>query len=214
MHPAGVVGGVAESLHAIGGELRFLSRGDVAHPQVVVADERRALAIGRRQIGRRRAAPRRGHARCFAIAHRGAAAPSLWIAGEAFVAHAHENRPVGRVLERVEGQTVRIVLRTGGCRESSGEAGLVEGARSRSARGIDGDELEAGGRCDAIPEAIVRPPGGTHASAVDERHGVRRELPFRARIVSGGDGALLGCRGATQECDRCRRGDRSICGGR
>ena len=34
LRPAGVVGGVAEVLDAVGGELRLLAGGDVAHPQV------------------------------------------------------------------------------------------------------------------------------------------------------------------------------------
>src|SRR5687768_9403635 len=46
-HPTGVVGGVAEILHAIGGELPLLAGRDVPHPEVPVADERRALAVGR-----------------------------------------------------------------------------------------------------------------------------------------------------------------------
>src|SRR5690606_14066441 len=45
--PAGVVGGVAEVLDAVGGELRLLARLDVPHPEVVVTDERGALPVGR-----------------------------------------------------------------------------------------------------------------------------------------------------------------------
>ena len=49
--PSGIVGGVAEVLHAIGGERRFPARRDIAHPQVPVADEHRFRAVGRRRVG-------------------------------------------------------------------------------------------------------------------------------------------------------------------
>src|SRR5207244_12926849 len=42
-----VVGGVAEVLDPVGGELRLLVVG-VAHPEVEVADERGVMAVGRR----------------------------------------------------------------------------------------------------------------------------------------------------------------------
>ena len=53
--PAGVVGGVAEILHAVGGQLGFLAGGDIAHPQVPVADEGFGLSV-RRQHARLMAA--------------------------------------------------------------------------------------------------------------------------------------------------------------
>ncbi len=37
--PSGVVGRVAEVLDAVGGELRLFAGGDIANPEVVVADE-------------------------------------------------------------------------------------------------------------------------------------------------------------------------------
>src|SRR5690606_19911478 len=49
--PAGVVGGVAVVGAAIGGEPGFLARGDVAHPQVPVADEGLRLAVRRAHAG-------------------------------------------------------------------------------------------------------------------------------------------------------------------
>src|SRR5579871_3321094 len=48
--PTGVVGGVAVVLDAVGGELRLFAGGDVAHPEVVVADERGLGLVGR-EIG-------------------------------------------------------------------------------------------------------------------------------------------------------------------
>ena len=57
--PAGIVGGVAEILDAVSGELRLLCRGDVTHPQVPVADEHGALSVRRRHVvaWRRSSAP-------------------------------------------------------------------------------------------------------------------------------------------------------------
>src|ERR1700683_5495711 len=48
--PSGVIGGVAEVLHAIGGELRFFAAGNVANPEVVIADIRRRFTIRRRHV--------------------------------------------------------------------------------------------------------------------------------------------------------------------
>ena len=64
--PAGVVGRVAEVLDAVLGQLRLPAGRDVADPEIPVADERRALAVGRhlRVRGRRAAPPR---ARLFAL---------------------------------------------------------------------------------------------------------------------------------------------------
>ena len=45
--PSGVVGGVAEVLDAVGGELGLFAGGDVAYPEVVVADERGLGLVGR-----------------------------------------------------------------------------------------------------------------------------------------------------------------------
>ena len=46
--PAGVVGGVAVVLDAIGGELSLRAGGQVAHPKIPVADKRAQLLVGRR----------------------------------------------------------------------------------------------------------------------------------------------------------------------
>src|SRR2546422_4811943 len=54
--PAGVVGGVAEVLHAVGRERGFLAAGDVADPQIPVANERGALAVRRRHVAALRSA--------------------------------------------------------------------------------------------------------------------------------------------------------------
>ena len=51
MQPARIVGGVAEILAAIGGELCLLAGGLIAYPQVPVADESLELAVGRGDAG-------------------------------------------------------------------------------------------------------------------------------------------------------------------
>ena len=48
--PAGVIRGVAKVLHAVLGELPFLARGDVANPEIPVADEGRPLAVRGRDV--------------------------------------------------------------------------------------------------------------------------------------------------------------------
>ena len=48
--PSGVVRGVAEIFHAVGGELRFLIRSRIAHPQVVIANEGGVFFVRRLRI--------------------------------------------------------------------------------------------------------------------------------------------------------------------
>ena len=49
--PAGVVGGVAEVLDAVGGERRLLAGGGVAHPQIRIANEGGVLLVGGENLG-------------------------------------------------------------------------------------------------------------------------------------------------------------------
>src|SRR5262245_24393177 len=49
--PAGVVGGVAEILDAVGGQRRLAAGRSVAHPEIPVADERYALPVWRPRFG-------------------------------------------------------------------------------------------------------------------------------------------------------------------
>jgi hypothetical protein len=44
--PAGIVGGVAEVLDAVPGQLHFLAGRDVAYPEIPVANERGFFAVG------------------------------------------------------------------------------------------------------------------------------------------------------------------------
>src|SRR5689334_7049669 len=49
MRPTGVVRGVTKILHAISSELCLLTRGDIAHPKVVIANESSTLFVRRHQ---------------------------------------------------------------------------------------------------------------------------------------------------------------------
>ena len=44
--PSGVVGGVAEIIYPVCGELRLFARGELAYPEIVVANEGRELSVG------------------------------------------------------------------------------------------------------------------------------------------------------------------------
>ncbi len=48
--PSGVVGGIAEILHAVLRQLRLLAGCDIAHPEVPVANERGLLLVRRRDV--------------------------------------------------------------------------------------------------------------------------------------------------------------------
>ena len=116
--PAGVVGGVAEVLHAVGRERVLLPRRDVADPEVPVPDEHGALAVGRRDGWRRAgtapaaAAPAAsspgrgvGPGRVAARRARGA----LHVARPAATVDVERHRlAVGRQLDRLERQLLRV----------------------------------------------------------------------------------------------------------
>src|SRR5205807_8158950 len=55
VNPTGVVGRIAEIFYTIGGELRLFARGCIAYPEIEVANERRALLVGREDFRRRAA---------------------------------------------------------------------------------------------------------------------------------------------------------------
>src|SRR5207253_10421634 len=83
-YPAGVVGRVPEVFLAVGGELGLASRDDIPHPEVVVADESGAFAIGREGFGASTGAARCGRLqpRHLAWIERPAAAIGLRTAGD------------------------------------------------------------------------------------------------------------------------------------
>ena len=48
--PAGIVGGISEVFHAVGGQLRLFIGGHVAHPKIVIANQHGALFVGRKRF--------------------------------------------------------------------------------------------------------------------------------------------------------------------
>src|SRR5207302_5861362 len=48
--PAGVVGGVAEIFYAVGSKLGLLGGGNVAHPEIEIANECSELFVGREHL--------------------------------------------------------------------------------------------------------------------------------------------------------------------
>ena len=181
--PAGVVGGVAEVLHAVGGELRFPARRDVAHPEVLVADERGQAAVGRRDVGpdRRTAAPAR---HLFRLRIRGRACRRRQIARPAFRADREGHRAaVGGEVERRERQMRPRVGRSRRRGQRGGELRLVERRAARLARRIDQHELGPVGRRRAVPEATVGEPGRTDPRVEDERRRVVGHERLGAGVV-------------------------------
>ncbi len=156
--PAGVVGGVAVVLDAVGGERRFLVGGDVAHPQVPVADEHRPLAVGRQHVG-----PRSGAV--LALARR-----AVHGAGVAARAGRERHRAaVGGEVDRQERQLRAFVGAARGGRQGGGQQLVIEGRRLAARHRIDDDELRPGGAEGAIPEAAVGHPVRAHAGVQHER---------------------------------------------
>ena len=171
--PAGVVGGVGEVLDAVGRELRLAAGRDVAHPEVVVAHERRARAVGREHVGASAAgSAAAGTRRRAARSPRRSPCTLPWpIAAPPPLGGVELNRrAVGRELELVERQRQRGVLRAGRRRQRRGQRVVIERRARACAR--------AGStRMNSAPPGIVlryqkRSSGSqcrTHRRAEDER---------------------------------------------
>src|SRR6185503_18881170 len=107
--PAGVVGRVPEVLLAVRRELSLLTAGNVAHPEIPVADVRRLRAVGR-QHGVRRAAS------TAAATTSAAATASAAAAGGVSVSRRRNARTVGAcgvtddfgLLRRIDENEVRV----------------------------------------------------------------------------------------------------------
>src|SRR5207245_8135477 len=108
--PSGVVGGVAEVLDPVGGELGLLPRRQIADPQVVTANEGRQLPVGRGHRARPRGVFLCRGSRAFV---------GCEIAGPVTGYGAEGDRlPVGGELELRERKVKRLVRRTRGQRAS------------------------------------------------------------------------------------------------
>src|SRR5580704_1494288 len=118
--PPGVVGGVSEVLDAVRCELRLFSARYIAHPQIVITQERRALAIRR----------------ILSFGPFGCTLGGLWF-GRAFAGFEiaspllrfcmeGDGFAVSRKLKRRERQVRRVVSRSGGRRKSSSHFRMVK----------------------------------------------------------------------------------------
>jgi len=196
--PAGVVGGVAEVLLAVGGQLTLAARGHLAHPEVPVANERRQLAVGRGHRDVHGAATPAATPAAGAAASARGGAPGCRarvrtghagrVAGPpaAVVVEGHLCR-VGGQLDRLEGQRVGRVGSASRLRERCSQPRVVEGLLPRLRGRRDEDELVAVHHLVAVPEAIVRQPVRDDIAADDQRREGRRQEPLGALVVHGGD---------------------------
>ncbi len=194
--PAGVVGGVAIILHAVGGELRVGAAVDVADPQVVIAHERGELAVRRQDtIGHGRGTIGAG---ALLAAH---------VAGPAFqITVEPERLQIGGERDLLERQALRRhrLSHDGGQRLR--DRGVIEGRRPGRLRRVDEDELVAGRGLVAIPEPVAGHPVGAHGAVGHQRVGVVVEEFFRALVVGHRDrGARL--RGPRQRDGEADGGD-------
>ena len=194
--PAGVVGGVAEVLDAVPGELGLLAGGEVADPEIPIAEEGGFLAVRRDvdtggAVGGAVATPAGGGLLWpddAAGARAGEVAENLLAqAGELY------GCVVVGELEVGDGQLVGIEGDAAGQRlQRRGELDLVEGGRLGAFSGIDEDEAGAAGAVVAIPEAAVGQPGGILYGVQDERvHVVRHKFLGLGVVLVGVDAGGL-----------------------
>src|SRR5262249_45422025 len=137
--PAGVIGCITEILRAIRRELRFLTAGQITNPQVVIANESRALFVGRQNVRwRSTASPKCGglttllrRGVCRALIGDDVALPTTTLGRE-------RNRfSVARQVEISERQPVSIEGGAGGGRKCGRQLCLIEDRRFGSRRGVD-----------------------------------------------------------------------------
>ena len=181
VHPARVVGGVAEVLDAVGGELRFGARagaGDVANPEVESSNEGGALSVRRQYLGGASPAPaghHGRHARHGRIAG-GSANRCFQLTGVALARRVEgDGVAFGGEVEGGEGQGVAAELAAGGGVEGGGQLGVVEERGAGFFGAVDEEEAGAGRAGGAVPELAVLGPGGSYLAADDQRVDVLAE---------------------------------------
>ncbi len=192
--PAGVVRRVAVVLHAVGRELRVLAGREVAHPQVPVADEGGAAAVGRQD---ERAAPAAAPDRARAagdgvllLRRRAAGAVDVTRVAAAVDRDA-EGLPRRGQHELGDRQVERFESGIRRRRQRRRNAGVVEGAGARALRRVDEDEFVAACDRGPVPEAVRavgRQPVRFGVVARDERPRGPSQERLGARVRRRGDG--------------------------
>src|SRR6185437_429117 len=193
VYPACVVGCVAEIFLAVRGQLLLATRGDVADPEIPVANECDALSVRRHS---RRRSERTGSRR--RIVHR--------VAGAAANVTAPASPPdVEDDVLSIRGQLG--ALRRNVARIDRARARMTQGLRhfgsleqrsGRLFRGIDDHPFGAGWSRVLIVEPVVGQPRGSNGAAAYKLVEVRREHLHRAVVVGRGEYSLLSM--------DCRRG--------
>ena len=204
VRPAGVVRGVAEVLHAIAGELRLAARCDVAHPQIPIADERAALAVGRQRLWRARTRAHRARPRRRLVHHASASAArsrSSTAAPQRVVSTSQltDRPPIVTSIMRPSAE--KWFGSTAGERRQRSSRVPSQPRRRFSRRRVAELECRAGIDDNEIAAAVrrgVRYPNRSPESQVGRTAPPRRARrvvghePLSARIVRGGHRALLG----------------------
>ncbi len=176
--PAGVIGGVAVILDAVGRQLLVLAGRSIADPQVVIADKRGQLAIGRQLAVRHRRGPiDRGALRALHVA-----GPLLQVTVE------REGLEVGGDRDLGEGEARHRHGFAHRCRQRRRHRCVIECRRLAGLGRVDEDELGTVHALVAIPEPIAGKPVGLHRAVRDQRVGVVAQELFRAHVVVHGDG--------------------------
>ena len=179
VRPAGVVGGVAEILDAVGGELHLAAGRQLGRPQVGVTDGDGPPAVGgdaHIASAARRRWPRVGRHAAVALQ---VAAPVASLDGD------RDPAAVPRQVEVGEGQPVPLQLQPGGGAERGRQSGRVEDRLAGAARRVDQEVRRAGGCRGAVPEPAVVEPGQAGHRAGHQRRRRRAKELFGASVIVG-----------------------------
>ena len=204
--PARVVGGIAEILHAVGGELGFAIGGEVADPEVVIAEEGVLFAIGGADVDAAESAASAAAASPASTAAGGGGTGfgGALCAGEIAAVASRglddDGLPVGRELDGLERKVPGVDGPARGGGERGGQLRVIESGRAGAFGGIDQDEFGAVSGRDAVPESLVGQPVRADAGAVNERG---RVVPHELLgvLVFGGRELLLRGQGERGEND-------------
>ncbi len=192
VHPAGVVGGVAVIRLGVEGQRGFLAAGQVAQPQVAIADEGFAAAV-------RRCRPRLGSA--FRLHDRLAAAAVAVVGAAPHI----DAQAIAIALEVAQRQAVRLGrlgLRVG-LVDGRRQGLLVDGRNGLASRRVKAQPGGLAGLGPGIDQAAVVEPGRAARGSVHQRRGAVGQHRGGPSVVGRGDLSCLrraGGRGRHQQC--------------